>query len=107
MKNEVQSGNNLTLNAPYEVKGGDGVQVGSIFGIASSDALIGEPVVLQMTKVYDIKKKAGDIVSAGLDIFWDNTTKEATVTVGGNLKIGQAIADAAGGNPTARVRLNS
>ncbi|MBL4761280.1 MAG: DUF2190 family protein [Gammaproteobacteria bacterium] len=107
MNNEVQDGNNITLNAPYTVKGGDGVQVGSIFGVASSDAAITEPVVLQVTKVYDLKKKAGDTFTAGLDIYWDDAAKETTVTPAANLKIGQAILDAAGGDATVRVRLNS
>ena len=35
MKNYVQPGNTITLTAPYTVASGDGLLVGSIFGIAA------------------------------------------------------------------------
>ena len=44
MKNSVQPGNTMTLTAPYAVTSGDGLLVGSIFGIASGDAALNDPV---------------------------------------------------------------
>ena len=41
MKNYVQPGNTITLTAPYAVTSGDGLLVGSIFGIASGAAALG------------------------------------------------------------------
>ena len=38
MKNYVQPGNTITLTAPYAVASGDGLLVGSIFGIAAGAA---------------------------------------------------------------------
>ena len=35
MKNYVQPGNTITLTAPYAVVSGDGLLVGSIFGVAA------------------------------------------------------------------------
>ena len=43
MKNFIQKGNNITLTAPYNVTSGDGLLVGSAFGVATGDALL-EPV---------------------------------------------------------------
>jgi len=44
VKNYIQPGNTITLTAPYAVVSGDGLLVGSIFGIAAGDAAVGEPV---------------------------------------------------------------
>ena len=44
MKNFVQPGNTITLTAPYAVASGDGLLVGSIFGVASGSAALGEPI---------------------------------------------------------------
>ena len=38
MKNYVQPGNTITLTAPYAVVSGEGLLVGSIFGVASGTA---------------------------------------------------------------------
>ncbi len=65
MRNLVmQSGNNLTLPAPYPVAGGDGMLVGSIFGVASSVAAAAAPVAISTVGVYDIKKTAVTLFAA-------------------------------------------
>ena len=38
MKNFIQSGDTVPLPAPYAVNGGDGLQVGALFGVATSAA---------------------------------------------------------------------
>ena len=44
MKNFVMEGRTITLPAPYAVTSGQGLQVGSIFGVASADAAISADV---------------------------------------------------------------
>ena len=44
MKNFVQPSNTITLTAPYAVASGDGLLVGSIFGVAAGAAALGESV---------------------------------------------------------------
>lgn len=56
MKNYVQPGNTITLTAPYAVASGDGLLVGSIFGIAAGAAALGEPVETALVGVFDITK---------------------------------------------------
>ena len=56
MKNYVQPGNTITLTAPYAVASGDGLLVGSIFGIAAGAAALGEPVESALVGVFDITK---------------------------------------------------
>ena len=108
MKNFVQSGNTITATAPGGgVTSGDGLVIGSLFGIASGDAAEGADVELVMTGVFDLPKKAGDTVTAGAKIYWDESDSEATITSGSDaMLIGAAIAAAGGGAATVRTRLN-
>lgn len=106
MKNFVQRGENLTLNAPAAVLSGAGVLVGSIFGVANGDAALGAPVVLSTTGVFDLPKKTADDMPVGAVVYWDETAGEVTLTATGNTKIGVAIAAAGVGVTSARVRLN-
>ncbi len=108
MKNYVQPGNTITLTAPSAVASGDGLLVGSIFGIACADAASGEAVETALVGVYDFKKIASQAWAAGDKVYWDNTAKEATKTTTSNTLIGVAVAAVAGGagDTIGRVRLN-
>lgn len=108
MKNYVQPGNTITLTAPYAVTSGDGLLVGSIFGIASGDAASGEPIEAALVGVFDLKKVASQAWAAGDKVYWDNTAREATKTTTSNTLIGVAVAAVAGGtgDTIGRVRLN-
>lgn len=108
MKNYVQPGNTLTLTAPYAVVSGDGLLVGSIFGVAAGDAESGATVEAALTGVFDLKKVASQAWAAGDKVYWDNTNKEATKTATGNTLIGVATEAVAGGagDVIGRVRLN-
>ena len=108
MKNYVQPGNTITLTAPYAVASGDGLLVGSIFGVASGTAALGETVEAALTGVYDLKKVASQAWAAGDKVYWDNTAKEATKTTTSNTLIGVAVVAVAGGaaDTIGRVRLN-
>ena len=109
MKNFVQPGNTITLTAPYAVASGDGLLVGSIFGVASGTAALGETVEAALTGVYDLKKVASQAWAAGDNVYWDNTAKEATKTTTSNTLIGVAVVAVAGGasDIIGRVRLNA
>ena len=58
MKNYVQLGKTITLTAPYAVTSGDGLLVGSIFGVAAGNAALGEAVEAALVGVYDLKEVA-------------------------------------------------
>ncbi|MGV6850203.1 MAG: DUF2190 family protein [Marinibacterium sp.] len=108
MKNYIQRGENLTLAAPAAVTSGDGVLVGSIFGVASGDAENGADVVLSTTGVFELPCPAADDFSVGAAAYWDATAGKATTDddTGNNPKIGVAVAAAGVGVTTAKVRLN-
>jgi predicted RecA/RadA family phage recombinase len=108
MKNYVQPGNTITLTAPYAVASGDGLLVGSVFGVAAGDAANAETVEAALVGVFDLKKVASQAWAAGDKVYWDNTNKEATKTTTSNTLIGvatEAVANGAG-DVVGRVRLN-
>ena len=108
MKNYVQPGKTITLTAPYAVTSGDGLLVGSIFGVAAGTAALGEAVEAAVVGVYDMKKVASQAWVAGDRIYWDNTAKQTTKTLTSNTLIGVATEAVAGGatDLIGRVRLN-
>ena len=108
MKNYVQPGNTITLTAPYAAASGDGLLVGSIFGVAVGDAAIGEPVETALVGVYDLKKVASQAWSVGAKVYWDDTAKESTTVATANTLVGVAVEAVAGGagDTIGRVRLN-
>ncbi len=108
MKNYVQPGNTITLTAPYAVTSGDGLLVGSIFGVVAGTAALGDPVETALEGVYDLKKVASQAWAVGDKIYWDNTAKNTTKTLTSNTLIGVATDVVAGGatDLIGRVRLN-
>jgi predicted RecA/RadA family phage recombinase len=109
MKNYVQPGNTITLTAPYAVTSGDGLLVGSVFGIASADAALNDPVEAALTGVFDLTKVGSQAWTAGVKVYWDDTNKRATSVATSNTLIGVATEAVAGGagDTIGRVRLNA
>lgn len=106
MKNFIQEGKTLTLTAPYQVASGDGLLVGSIFGVAANDAANAAEVEAVTEGVFSLKKTSAQAWTVGALIYWDNTNKECTTTVGTNKLIGTAAAAAVNPSGTGLVRLN-
>ena len=105
MKNYIQPGNNITLNAPADVLSGTGVLIDSLFGVANGDAAAGTPVVLSTVGVFDLPKLTADDITVGATVYWDADESELTLEATGNTKIGVAIA-AKSGAGTVVTRLN-
>lgn len=105
MKNFVQPGENIHLTATATVASGLGVLVGSLFGINSNAVVSGDAMVLVTEGVFDHAKTAAQAVAVGDKIYWDDTAKLVTTTVGSNKLIGVAVAAASGAAATARFKL--
>lgn len=117
MKNYVQPGKTITVVAPYAVTSGGGVEVtgtGYLFGIAVNNQNQGDNMEILTEGVFDLAKDTSTFVN-GDYVYWDNTNKVATSTVGTNKKIGVALLlmpngtnapGGAAGDATVRVRLN-
>ncbi len=105
MKNFVQPGDTVTVVAPVAVNSGDGLLVGTLFGVALSSVAISTNVEIITEGVVDLPK-AAVAVTQGAKVYWDNTARNVTTTAGANTLIGCAIVAVAVGDGTVRVRLN-
>jgi predicted RecA/RadA family phage recombinase len=106
MKNYVQEGDVLTVNAPYAVISGAGVLVGALFGIATRDAANGAAVDIMPEGVFDLTANGADVGAAGTKVYWDNANKRITTTAAGNTLVGVLVLDKANGDSSARVYLD-
>ncbi|CAA2104950.1 hypothetical protein MBUL_02951 [Methylobacterium bullatum] len=106
MRNFIQKGENITLPAPADIRSGDGVLVGSLFGVAAGDALTGTDLDLVTTGCFAMPKVVAQAMLVGDAVFWDNATKLVTKTATGNTRIGVAVETVAAQSGTVAVRLN-
>lgn len=106
MRNQTQTGNVITVAAPYAVASGDGAKVGSFFGVATSAAANGATLELALTGVYSITALGTDTGSIGTKMYWDDTNKRLTTTSSTNMFVGSLVVAKANGETTATIRLN-
>ena len=102
----LQNGDHLTVAAPAAVSSGDGVLVGSIFGVAATDAANAADVVVNICGVWELPKTSAQAWTVGARIYWDDGNSECTTTATSNKLIGVATAAAANPSDTGNVRLN-
>jgi predicted RecA/RadA family phage recombinase len=92
MKNFIQEGHALDLVAPSGgVTSGNGVLIGSIFAIASTDAAEGETFSGHTRGVYELTAEgavSNQDGAVGDLAYWDNTEKRVTRTKTGNKCVG-------------------
>ncbi|WP_020179534.1 DUF2190 family protein [Methylopila sp. M107] len=106
MKNFIQRGETVPLVSPTGgVKSGDGVLVGSLFGVANHDAVEGSDVETTLTGVYDLPKSASAL-GEGAKAYWASGSKTIVGTASGNTLVGAVVRAAAADASTVRVRLN-
>jgi predicted RecA/RadA family phage recombinase len=103
MKNFIQTGSAITVSAPAAVTSGEGVLIGSLFGISQGSALAGEDVVLATTGVFEMPKALTDSLAVGDPVYFNSAARIVTAADAGNAKIGVAVSGA--GNPSATVRV--
>ena len=101
MINFIKSGENLTVAAPYALSSGDGCLVGSLFGVASADAVLAADVEIVTEGEFDMKKTPALAIGAGDVLYWDDVTKVLNKTASG---VAVAVATVAAANPSATVR---
>lgn len=108
MKNFVQEGCYVEVALPYARLGGEGVLVGSLFGVAVVDGASGESINIHTEGVYDLTAATGASTDAvvGAKAYWDNTAKKITPVSTSNSYVGVFMAAKATTDAVARVRLN-
>lgn len=108
MKNFVSVGNTLTITAGADIASGDGVLVGSLFGVAAGDIATGAEGVINLTGIYDLPKIGSEAWTVGAPVYWDPAEDHCTTTAGALSLIGAAAAAVGAGasETVGRVRLN-
>ena len=105
MKNYIQPGDVLTMTAPSGgVSSGDGIKIGSLFGVAVTSAAEGESFQLKTGGVFTLPKTSAQAWTEGAKVYWTGTA--CTTTASGNTLIGCATEAAANPSATGSVRLN-
>ncbi len=106
MKNFIQRGDVITVAAPTGgVSSGDAVLIGTLFGVAATDAVVGAEVEIATVGVFDLPK-AAETLAPGAALYWDTTNSNLTATAEDNELVGVAVAAAASGGALASIRLN-
>lgn len=107
MKTFIQNGDVITVTAPTGgVASGDGVIVGSLFGIAAFTAAEGDPVEIATRGVYILPKEPTAVIAAGAQVAWDAAEKRIDLPGTGLYPVGIATEAAGNGITTVRVRLD-
>lgn len=106
MKNFVQNGDIITVPAPSGgVTSGDGVLIGSLFGVAQATAAATVPVAIKTRGVFTLPKTSAQAWTVGALIYWDASEDECTTVDTDNTVIGVAVAVAANPSATGTVLL--
>jgi len=107
MKNYIQNGDMITVTAPVGgVTSGQGLLLGSLFGIVAASAAEGEAVEIATMGVFDLPKDAATVIDPGDRVAWDDTAKEIAQLGVGLYPVGIAVTAAGNGTTTVRVRLD-
>jgi predicted RecA/RadA family phage recombinase len=106
MKNYIQAGENITITAVATGTSGNGLLLGSLFGILMADVKVGEEVELKLVGVFELPKTEAQAWAVGAVIYWDDTNKVCTTTATSNTKIGHAVEIAANPSTVGVVRLS-
>ncbi len=107
MKTFIQNGDVITVTAPAGgIASGDGVIVGSLFGIAAFTVAEGEAVEIATQGVYVLPKEPTAVIAVGAQVAWDASAKQIDLPDTGLYPVGIATEAAGNGVTTVRVRLD-
>lgn len=105
MRNFVSEGVAVDLTAPAAVTSGAPVKVGGLVVIPVADAASGETFCGMAHGVFDVNKATGSAWTEGATLYWDDTAKKFTTVSTSNTKCAVAVAAAASGDTTGRIKL--
>ena len=107
MQNYLGDGDVLYLpSAPAPLVSGQGLLIGSMFGIVLASVAEGQPFVLWLKGTYQLPKNASEVWTVGEGLYWDNGNMWLTITSAGNTRVGVAAALTVNPSGVGNVRLN-
>lgn len=105
MKNYICEGKKIETTAAADIASGAVVKTGSLITVAGHAAKTGEKLVSSRSGVYELAKKADDVVVQGAPLYWDPANSHFTVTAGALVLGGHAYEAAAGAVAVVKVIL--
>ena len=105
--NYIQNGSTVSVTAPAATTAGEGVLVGSLFGVAQETVANAAAVEIMTTGVHRLAKTSAQAWTVGARIYWDDSNTVATTTASSNKLIGVAVAAAANPSSTGDVLLTA
>lgn len=99
-----ECGRYLSVTAPYTGTAGQGILVGALFGIATSNFTSGASVIIDTEGVHTIAKTSALAISIGDRLFWDDTNHVVNKTATAQYCVG--IAMSAASNPSGTVQMS-
>jgi len=103
-------GTSIDYMPAADVAAGDVVVQGELVGVAKLDIKANTLGALAVAGVFDFAKAtgAGTAITAGANVYWDDTNNVATTSAGGgaNKLIGKCVKAAADADTTVRVRMS-
>lgn len=106
-KNYIQPGEVLDHTAAAALTSGTPFLIGKRLGVPLTDAAIGDTIAVKVKGVFNLTKVTADVVGQGDVLYWDNTAKKLTTTVGTNTVAGYAASAASGTDTTVDIALNA
>lgn len=108
MKNFIARGDVIEITAAAPITSGQGVLIGSLFGVATGDIANGDRGNINLGGVYDLPKAPSQAWTVGALIYWDAANNRATNVASTDKLIGIAVAavGSGAGETIGRVRLN-
>lgn len=90
----VQNGRYLEVTLPYARTGGQGVLVGTLFGVCTVDGAQGDVINIDTESVYGLVAATGNGTDAavGAIAYWDDTNKRVTPVQSTHVVIGKFVA---------------
>ena len=104
-KNFIQNGETIDFTATKAVKSGDVVVIGDLIAIAVTDVenrAVGTGIV---GGVWTVKAKQADDIKQGAVLYWSDTDG-ATITAGGNKRLGIAWRESGTSSVEVDVKIN-
>lgn len=81
--------------------------IGKRIGVVAMEAAPGQKYSVNVVGAYSFPKKDSEAITAGADVYWDDTTGVITTTADSNILAGYAIADAAAADKVVSIKINA
>ena len=104
----VHDGASIDYTPGAAVAAGDVIVQGELVGVARTPIAANALGSLAVAGVFDFAKATGGgtAITAGANVYWDDTNNVATTTATGNKLIGKCVKAAADADATVRVRMS-